>query len=114
MTVPSRSWTPQGMKMPAQRLSAAAHLGPAHDLREVRRADLLLALGHQHEVDRQLPAGAVDGVERGEERGLRALLVHRAAADQHLAQAGLVDDRAPPAAARTTPPGSTCFTSYMK
>ena len=62
-------------------------LGPAHDLREVRRADLLLALGDEHEVDGQLPARAADRVERGEERGLRALLVDRAAAHEDLAEA---------------------------
>ena len=32
------------------------HLGLEHDLPEVGRADLLLALGDQHEVDRQLPS----------------------------------------------------------
>ncbi len=60
---------------------------------EVRRADLLFALGDEHEVDGQLPARAAERVERGEERRLGALLVHRAAPDDDLAEAGLVDDR---------------------
>ena len=93
VTVPSGSCDAAGMKTLVQRLSAAAHLGPPHDLLEVRRADLLLPLRDEHEVDRALAAGAVDGVERGQERGLRPLLVHRAAADQDLAEAGLVDER---------------------
>src|SRR5207247_1059838 len=44
-------------------------------------------------VHRGLAAGPADGVEGAKERGLRPLLVHRAAADQHLAQTGPVDER---------------------
>ena len=80
VTLPSGSCAADGMKTPRSASSAAVHLRPLHDLLEVRRADLLLALGHQHEVDRQLAARAADGVQRGEERGLRPLLVDGAAA----------------------------------
>ena len=54
--------------------------GIAQRVGEVRRADLLLALGEQDEVDRQPPAGGAEGVERGEEGAFGALLVDRAAA----------------------------------
>jgi hypothetical protein len=66
---------------------------PRDHLLEVRRADLLFALRHQHDVHRDLGAGAADGVQRGQERGLRPLLVDRAAAHHHLAEARLVDQR---------------------
>ena len=101
------------MKTPMHFAQRGLHLGPAHDLAEVRRADLLLAFGDQHQVHRQLPAGAADGVQRGEERGLRTLLVHRAAADHDLAEAGLVDERASNGGEDHSA-GSTCLTSYMK
>ena len=94
--------------------SAASHLGPADDLPDVRRADLLLALGDQHEVDRQLPAGAADRVQRGEERRLRALLVDRAAARSiTLPRPGLSTMRAS-SGGEVHSAGSNCFTSYMK
>src|SRR5688500_15441699 len=41
------------------------------DLREVRRADLLLAFRDEHEVDGGLIAGPEDGVRRGGEGGQR-------------------------------------------
>ena len=92
VTMPSGSCAADGMKTPTQLAQRRLDLGPVHDLPDVRRADLLLALGDQHEVDRQLLAGAADRVQRGEERRLGSLLVHRAAADDHLAEARLVDD----------------------
>jgi hypothetical protein len=66
-------------------------------------ADFLFAFGHQHQVHRRLPAGAADGVQRGQECSFRSLLVDRAAADQHLAEACL-STSVPPAAARSIPP----------
>src|SRR5215468_2342125 len=65
VTTPSGSCEAAGMKTPAQR---RFDLGAVDDLPDVRRADLLLALGHEHEIDRQLPPGAADRVQRGEER----------------------------------------------
>ncbi len=69
-----------------------AHRRRVHHLREMRRADLLFALGHQHEVDGQLPAGAVNRVQRRQECGLRTLLVDRAAAHDRAPEVGQVDD----------------------
>ena len=109
VTLPSGSCAAQGMKTPLQRESAALTSGRRTICAEVRRADLLLALGHQHEVHGQLAARAADRVQRGQERRLGALLVDGAAADQHLAEAGLVDERRRRRAATTTrrgPPAS--------
>ena len=64
-----------------------------YDLPEVRRSDLFLAFRDEHEVDRHLLPRPLDCVERGEERCLRPLLIHRAAADEDLSESGLVDDR---------------------
>ena len=95
----------EGMKTPVQRLSAALHLRPLHHLAEVRRADLLLALGDQHEVDRQLLARAADRVQRGQERGLAA-----PSGSPRRGPSGPCRSRAcrrarPPTAATTTPRG---------
>ena len=65
-------------------------LGLSHDLREVDRADLLLALADQHQVDRRLTSGSAQRVQRRQERRLGPFLVHRAPADHHLAEARLV------------------------
>ena len=73
-------------------LQGREHLGPADDLREMRRPDLLFALGDEHEIDRELAARAPDGMQGGEERGLGALLVHRTAPHHDLAQAGFVHE----------------------
>ena len=62
----------------------------------------------------QLAARGFEGVQRGEERRLGPFLIHGAAADEDFAEAGLVDDARLRTAARTTPTGSACFTSYMK
>src|SRR2546426_9163147 len=96
VTCPSSPWAAEGMKMPMERLSAASTSGCRTILGEVRRADLLLALSDEHEVHRGLAAGPADGVEGAKERGFRPFLVHRAAADQHLAQTGPVDERGLP------------------
>ena len=77
---------------PTHLRSAASTSGLNTICAEVRRADLLLALAHQHEVDRQLLARRLERVQRGETRDLRSLLVGRAAADDHLADARLVDE----------------------
>src|SRR2546430_521527 len=81
---------------PRDASQGSLHLRPAHDLGEVGRADLFLALGDEHEVERRLLARGADGVQRGEERRLGALLVHGAAPDQHLAEPGPVDERGVP------------------
>ena len=69
------------------------HLRPAHDLGKMRRTDLLLSLGYEHEVERELAARAANGVKRGEKRRLRTLLVHSAAPHEHLSQLRLFDER---------------------
>jgi hypothetical protein len=53
-------------------LESGAHLGPPHDLLEVRRADLFLPLRDEDEVDGRLPPCAVDRMESREERRLGA------------------------------------------
>src|SRR5207302_2035731 len=63
----------------------------ANHLREVHRPDLLLAFPDQHEVDRRLASRPSQRVERREEGRLGPLLVHRAAANHHLAETRLVD-----------------------
>ena len=93
VTTPSGPWAAEGMKTPVHRDSAFATSGLADDLRKVRRADLLLALGDEDEVDRELHARAAVGMDGGEERRLGALLVHGAAAHEDLPEPGLVDDR---------------------
>ena len=92
VTLPSGSWAAEGMKTPVQRLRAAATSGALDDLLEVRRADLLLAFRDEDEVDGRLAARALDRVQGGEERRLRTLLVHGAAAHEDLAEAGLVHE----------------------
>src|ERR1051326_6872976 len=74
--------------LPERRLD----LGAVHELSDVRRADLLLALGDQHEVHGRLFPRAADRVQRREERCLGPLLVPGAAAHDHLAEALLVHD----------------------
>ena len=59
-------------------------------LREVWRADLFLAFGHEHEVHRKFPASGFERVQRGQPRRFRSLLIDSSAADQHLAQSWLV------------------------
>jgi hypothetical protein len=53
-----------------------------HELRVVRRAELLLALGQHHQVHRQRAVHRDDRLDRVQERALRALLVGRAARHQ--------------------------------
>src|SRR5688572_3662522 len=66
------------------------HFGLEDDLAEVGRSDLLFPLAHQHQIDRELLPGRREGVQRGEEGGLRPLGIGRPAAHDHLAEAGLV------------------------
>ncbi|EMD82518.1 hypothetical protein C725_2239 [Pacificimonas flava] len=61
------------------------------NLAEMRGADFLLALGDQHQIDRQGDAGLFEGVQRGEERRLRPLLVRRTAPHDRAAESLLVD-----------------------
>jgi hypothetical protein len=61
-------------------------------LADVRRPDFLFTLGNQHQVHRQLLSCAANGMQGGQQRRLRSLLVHRAAPHHHLANAGFVDD----------------------
>ena len=62
------------------------------ELTDVRRTDLLLPFRDHDQVHRHLLAGAADRVQRREERGLRSLLIDGAAADDDLAEIGLVDE----------------------
>ena len=72
------------------------HLGPSYHLREVRRANLLFAFGHEDEIQRGFAAGPADRVQRGEEGRFGAFLVHGAAPDDHLAEGGPVHERRRP------------------
>src|SRR3954447_22526041 len=67
-------------------------LGTMDELPDVRRADLLLSFRDHDEVHRHLLAGAANRMQRGQERGLGTLLIDRAAADDDLAEVGLVDE----------------------
>src|SRR5688500_20172166 len=66
------------------------HLGLQHHVRDVRRPDLLLTLGDEDEVDRHLLVRAADGMQRGEKRRFRPLLIIRAPAHHHLAYARIL------------------------
>ena len=94
-------------------LERGFHVGPQRDLAEVRRADLFFAFAHQHDVDRHFLAGGLERMQRREQRHLRAFLVRRAAADDHLAEAGPIDDAAFEWGELHSA-GSYCLTSYMK
>src|SRR5260221_12533835 len=63
---------------------------------EMRGADFFLAFGYKDEIDGELAACAVNGVQCGEESGFGAFLVYGATADDYLAEAGLVDQRGVP------------------
>ena len=78
------------------------HLGILEDVVEMGRADLLLALGEQDEVDRQALVRRLEGVQRGEEGALGPLLVDRAAAADRAAER-VVED--PPLERRRGPLG---------
>ncbi len=67
------------------------NIGAMHDLREMRGADFFLAFRDENEIDRKLAACCANGVKCGEEGGFGAFLVYGAAADDHFAEAGLVD-----------------------
>ena len=63
-----------------------------HDVREIRRSDLLLAFADQHQIHRELPARRLECVQRREARGLRTFRVGGASADHHLPDTGTIDD----------------------
>jgi hypothetical protein len=88
-------------------------VGRANDLREVRRADLLLALRDEDEVDRELPPRALVRVESGEERGLGTLLVDAPRPITTLPKPGLSTSAASNGGELHSD-GSACLTSYMK
>src|SRR5712692_2241816 len=79
----------RGHENPAAALERGQHLGPAHDLGKMWRADLLFAFSHQHQIHRELTPCAANGMERGEKCGFRTLLIDRAPADDYFSQAGL-------------------------
>src|SRR4051794_15596903 len=64
--------------------------GAADNLREVRRTNLFLTLSNKHQVDRQFSPGALECVQRGEERPLRPFRVYGSAPDQNFSEPGLV------------------------
>ena len=68
------------------------HFGSANHLGEVRRADLLLALGHQDDVHRRSATRCPQAMQRRQEGRLRTLLIYRPPADHHPAQPRALDD----------------------
>ena len=93
VTSPSESLRGDGHEYAGAFAKRGLHFGPPHDLRKMRRADLLFAFGHENKIHGQLSASAADGVQRGEERRFRPFLVDGAAPDEDFADAGLVDER---------------------
>ena len=73
-------------------LERGEDVGALHDLVKVRRADFFLALGDQHEVDREFRLGLAHGMKRGQHGGLGSFLIDGAATDDRAAESGLVDD----------------------
>src|SRR5258707_13877661 len=63
---------------------------------EMRGADFFLAFGYKDEIDGELAACAVNGVQCGEESGFGAFLVYGATDDDYLAEAGFVYQRGVP------------------
>src|SRR5713101_7237642 len=86
----------RGHKDPDAAAERGLDLRPVHDLRKMRRTDLLLSLRYAHQVYGELPACAANGVECGEERRLRALLVHGAPPHNHFSEPRLFDERGLP------------------
>ncbi len=68
--------------------------GIAYDLGKMRRADFLFAFAYQHQIYRQLFPRRFESVERAEEGGFRAFLVHRAAAYADSSEAFFLHDLA--------------------
>src|SRR5262249_50002059 len=62
-----------------------------YDLREMRRADLLLAFSNEHQVHWQLPPGRADRMQRRDERSLRSLLVDCTAPDEDRPEISFLD-----------------------
>ena len=77
---------------PVTAFQRGQHFGRLHDLVEMRRGDLLLALGHQHQVDGEFLPGFPECMQGGQERRFRPLLVDGPAPHDHLAPARLVGD----------------------
>src|SRR6185503_12766803 len=77
-------------------LECALHFRLRHDLMEVGGTNFLLTLRHKNKVYWKLSPCGADGMKCGEERCLRAFLVHRATADDHLAKPRLVNNRGIP------------------
>ena len=80
--------------MPA--LERRDHLGPAYDLRKVRRADLFFSFGHQHKIDRHFAPRAPNRVQSRQESGFGTFLIDRPASHDNLADPGLVHQRSVP------------------
>ena len=114
VTTPSRSCVADGMNTPTHFLQRRLHFRTPDELRDVRRTDLLFAFRHHHQIHRHLLARAADRMQRREERRFRSFLVHRAAADDRLAQAPACRRAALPVGGEVHSAGSNCFTSYMK
>src|SRR5712691_787208 len=81
-----------GHEYAAALLQGCRHFRLAHDLREVRRANLFLAFRDEHEVYGKFLAGAANGVERREQRGFWPFLIYRAASHNDLSKAGPIDE----------------------
>src|SRR5260370_12038142 len=79
----------RGHENPAAALERGQHLGPAHDLGKMWRADLFFAFRHQHQLHRELTSPAANRMDIGEKCGFRTLLIDRAPAADYFSQTGL-------------------------
>src|SRR6516225_6517605 len=59
------------------------NLWSPYDLGKMGRANLLFPLGDQHQVHREFASGTANGVKSSQQRGLWALLIHRATSHDH-------------------------------
>jgi hypothetical protein len=73
-------------------LERGEDIGALHDLVKVRRADFFLALGNQHDVDREFHLCRTHRMKRGEHSRLGSFLIDGAAADDGVTESGFVDD----------------------
>src|SRR5260370_518994 len=76
--------------------SAVCILGKAPHFPKISRVPILLALGLQHQVEREIAAPAADGMKRRQKRRLRSLLVHRSPPLNHLAHPGFAHQQRSP------------------
>src|SRR5438309_10980890 len=67
-----------------------------HDLREMRRTNLFLALGDEHQIHWQLTAAISKCVQGDEKRCLRSFLVYSAATHYYRSNPWFVDERSLP------------------